>query len=99
MADDDKIAVQNVNVSGHVQRLDRRKYEAMKAALLQVLPDEAPGITVTEAVAALKAHLDTELFPGGRKAGWWQKSVQLDLEAKGVVARSLTRPMRIYRTG
>ena len=40
------------------------------------------------------AHLPEELFPGGAKAGWWTKAVQLDLEAKGLVAREKARPLR-----
>ena len=56
-----------------------------------------PGRCVAGALAALRAHLAEDLFPGGAKSGWWQKSVQLDLEAKGIVARASTKPMRIDR--
>jgi hypothetical protein len=44
----------------------------------------------------LKAHLPADLFPGGEKAGWWVKAVQLDLEAKRVIARTPS-PVRLYR--
>ncbi|MEL6701971.1 MAG: hypothetical protein AAFO58_09890 [Pseudomonadota bacterium] len=97
MSDDDKIEVENVNVPGHVTRVDRAKYEAMKAAYLATLTNEAPGMTVAEAKEALLAVLDADLFPGGKTSGWWMKSVQLDLEAKGVVERSETKPLRFYR--
>lgn len=30
-------------------------------------------------------------------AGWWSKAVQLDLEAKGVIARESSKPLRWYR--
>ena len=43
------------------------------------------------------AHLPHELFPGGAKAGWWAKTVQLDLEAKGVIVREKTRPLRLHK--
>ena len=97
MSGDDKIEVENVNVPGHVTRVDRAKYEAMRAAYLGTLTDEAPGMTAAEAKEALLAVLDQELFPGGKTSGWWMKSVQLDLEAKGIVARSQTKPLRFYR--
>ena len=42
---DDKIEVRNINAPHHVTRVDRAKYEAMKAALMDVLPGKAPGIT------------------------------------------------------
>jgi hypothetical protein len=78
--------------------VDRAKYEAMRDALLPVLPAEAPGLTVAEAKAALLPRLDQALFPGGDKAGWWLKAVQLDLEAKGVIARAKGSPVRLHRT-
>ena len=93
----DKIGVENVNVPGRTDRVDRAKYEAVRDALLPVLPTEAPGMTVAEAKAALLPHLDQTLFPGGDKAGWWLKAVQLDLEAKGVIARAKGGPVRLYR--
>jgi hypothetical protein len=52
-------------------------------------------MTLDEIRTALPAHLPEELFPGGHKAGWWLKTVQLDLEAKGVVVRSRTSPLRL----
>lgn len=96
---DDKIEVENVNVPGQVTRVDRAKYEAMKSALLMGLSDTSPGMSAAEMKAALLPHLDQALFPGGEKAGWWMKSVQLDLEAKGVVQRTNTKPLRFYRIG
>lgn len=97
--DDAKIEIENVNTPGRTERVDRAKYEAMRDALLAVLPTEAPGMTVAEAKAALLPKLPEALFPGGAKAGWWLKAAQLDLEAKGQVARAPTKPMRLYRAG
>ena len=94
----DKIDVENVNSPGRTTRLDRAKYEAMRDALLAVLPVEAPGIKVPEAKAALLPKLPEELFPGGDKAGWWLKAVQLDLEAKKVISRAPGRPVRLHLT-
>jgi len=96
---DDRIEVLNVNAPHHVTRVDRAKYEAMRQALLAVLPDAPPGMTPAEAQAALLAHLDATRFPGGEKAGWWMKCVQLDLEARGVLARAPKPPVRLHRTG
>ncbi len=98
-ASDDKVEVHNFTSPSHVTRVDRKKYEAMRMALLSVLPIEPPGLTVAEAKKALLPHLDASLFPGGEKAGWWMKCVQLDLEAKGVVVRGPKSPVRLSRTG
>ena len=94
---DDKIEVENVNTPGKVTRVNRAKYEAMHAALVGALPKGAPGISVAEAKAGLLPALPEDLFPAGATAGWWLKSVQLDLEAKGIVGRTAGKPLRIYR--
>lgn len=93
----DKIEIENVVSPGHVTRVDRRKYEAMRTALLSVLPKGAPGLTVAEAKQRLLPLLPQDLFPGGEKAGWWLKAAQLDLEAKGLIAREETKPLRLHR--
>jgi hypothetical protein len=94
----DRIEVRNVTSPNHVTRVDRAKYLAMRSALLRVLPDTAPGITVAAAQAALLPHLDQTLFPDGAKAGWWMKCVQLDLEARGTIARAAKPPVRLFRS-
>lgn len=90
---DGKIVVENVNVPGHTTRVDAIKYAAMKTALLKVLPAKAPGITQKQMSSDVKLHLPEDLFPGGAKAGWWMKCVQLDLEAKRIVTRDATKPL------
>ena len=94
----DKIEIQNVISPGHIQRVDRAKYTAMKEALVSVLPDTSPGLTVAEAKEALLPLLPQTLFPEGAKAGWWLKAVQLDLEAKGAIQRENTKPLRLRLT-
>jgi hypothetical protein len=89
--------VQNVLQPGKSYRVDAEKHAVASAALLSVLPDGPPGLTVAEAKARMLPHLPETLFPGGAKAGWWIKSVQLDLEAKGMIARSSTSPLRLHR--
>lgn len=98
MADkEDKLVIENIASPGHTYRVNREKYMAMREALMQVLPAEPPGLTVAAAKEALLAHLSEAHFPGGDKAGWWLKAVHLDLEAKGVIART-PKPVRLFRT-
>ncbi len=96
---DDKIEIENINTPGRTERVNRPKYAAMRSALLQVLPKGSPGLTAAEAKAQLLPLLPDALFPGGATAGWWLKAVQLDLEAKGLVLREKTKPLRFHRTG
>ncbi|MEM1021871.1 MAG: hypothetical protein ACFBZ9_04705 [Sphingomonadales bacterium] len=90
----EKVIVENVNVPGHTSRVDAAKYEAMKTAMLAVLPSAEPGLTQKEMMAAVKPHLPEDLFPGGKTSGWWVKTVQLDLEAKGKMLRDRGKPLR-----
>jgi hypothetical protein len=90
----DKIEIENVNHPGNVTRVDAAMYNGMKRAFLKILPKTSPGLTEAEIRERVLAHLPGELYPEGAKAGWWAKAVQLDLEAKGVIAREKTRPLR-----
>lgn len=97
--DSNKIEVENVNVPGHVTRVDEAKYVAMKQAMLKLLPTTSPGLTQSEIRQGVVPLLDQALFPGGAKAGWWAKTVQLDLEAKRQLVREPTKPLRWYKSG
>jgi hypothetical protein len=92
-----KIEIQNVLSPSHIVRVDADKYDAMRRALLKVLPTQAPGRTGREIATAIAPHLPGALFPGGAKAGWWLKAVQLDLEAKRIIVREDSKPLRWHR--
>lgn len=94
---DGRIEIENAVSPGHRQRVDRAKYTAMRDALLAVLPAAPPGLSVAEAKDALLPGLPDALFPGGAKAGWWLKAVQLDLEAKGTIERAPGKPVRLFK--
>jgi hypothetical protein len=96
---DEKVVVENVNVPGRTSRVNAAKYRAMKAAMLEVLPGGEPGLTQSELREAVIPHLPEDLFPEGATAGWWAKTVQLDLEAKGTVVREETKPLRWHQVG
>lgn len=92
----DKIEIENVGQPGKTYRVDAAKFAAVRSAVLAVLPDAAPGMSVADVIAAVKPKLPADLFPGGEKAGWWVKAVHLDLEAKKTVARTPS-PVRLYK--
>lgn len=93
----EKIEVENVNLPGQVTRVDAAKYDAMKRAFLKVLPGRSPGLNQSEIRQSVTPHLPESLFPGGKTAGWWAKTVQLDLETKGEVVREASKPLRWHR--
>lgn len=91
------VEVENVNHPGQVKLVDAAMYGAMRQVFLKILPKTPPGLTVEEIYGKVATQLPKDLFPGGAKAGWWAKTVQLDLEAKGIIAREKTRPLRLRR--
>jgi len=93
----ERVSVENVNHPGTSRRVHAAKYQSMRKALLKAVPARPPGATVAEALTAAKRHLPDALFPKGALAGWWFKTVQLDLEAKRLIARTKTTPLRLYR--
>ncbi|MFN0058912.1 MAG: DUF6958 family protein [Planctomycetota bacterium] len=92
------IAVENINVPGRASNVNAEKYRAMRKALLAVLPKRSPGLTQEEMVHAVVPCLPDALWPGGQKARWWIKTVQLDLEAKSLIRRDKnSKPLRWVR--
>jgi hypothetical protein len=90
------VVVENVNHPGRTARVDAAKYKAARAAMLKVLPQRAPGLTQQEMMSAMRKALSTLQFPG-TTSSWWTKTVQLDLEAKGLVVRDGGKPLRWRR--
>jgi hypothetical protein len=98
MSTKQKTKIENVLQPGKTYTVDAAKYEAMKTAFLAVMPKSLPGMTPLDVSREVRPLLPQELFPGGEKAGWWVKAVQLDLEAKGVITRASKAPVRLWKT-
>lgn len=96
MTQSDTVTVENINVPGYTTRVNAAKYTAMKKALLAILPNQSPGLSQREIRDQVVAHLPQDLYPKGKTAGWWAKTVQLDLEAKNVIVREHSKPLRWY---
>jgi hypothetical protein len=89
--------IENVLQPGKTYSVDAGKFEAMRVAVMKVLPASPPGMTPADIQKAVLAHLPQDLFAGGDKAGWWMKAVQLDQEAKKLVVRSPKAPVRLWK--
>ena len=92
-----KIRIENVLQPGKTYAVDAAKFTAMRAVYLGCIPRDGPGATPAEVLKTLIPALPQDLFPGGEKAGWWAKAVQLDLEAKGTIRRAPGAPVRLIR--
>lgn len=93
-----RVAIENVNQPGRTQLVDGAKYAAMRKAMLDTLSAAPGGLTFDDLVDRLAATSTSRMFPGGAQIGWYAKAVQLDLEAKKVIARTRERPMRLRIT-
>ena len=93
MPKSEKIEVENVNCPGQLSNVNAEKYLAMRKVLLQVLPHKPPGLTQSEMHSAILPFLRQDLWPEGQKSKWWAKTVQLDLEAKGLLIRTNRNPL------
>ena len=93
----DRVRIENVNHPGQLTSVDGPRYRAMRDALLEVLPGSTPGLTEAQLRTAVLPKLPADLYGAGEKRSWWIRAVQLDLEAKGEIVRSLGRPPRWHR--
>jgi hypothetical protein len=82
-----KISVGSVNVVSYQRSLNAEKYEAMKTALLKVLPKFPEGLTQTQMRDAVAPLVSKDLFHDQGKIDWWCKAVQLDLKKSGKMQR------------
>lgn len=71
--------------------IDARKYTTMRRALLQVIPTRSPGIAFADLVDLVRPLLPTAVYDCEVSIAWYVVTVKLDLEARGLVARSHER--------
>ena len=86
------VLIKSVLHPGKLYPRDADKMGKANAALLKVLPTDAPGLTQRQMMDALRGELSEADFPGSTH-GWWGKSAQLHLEGEGQVIRDQTKPL------
>jgi uncharacterized protein DUF6958 len=78
-------------------RIDSARYDAMKAALLDVIPRAGEGVTFASLPRLVEKKLPRALFQGASIL-WYVTTVKLDLEARGLVRRVAgVSPQRLKR--
>jgi hypothetical protein len=82
----------------HGVRIERWKYDAVKKAILQVLPKGEPGLPFKELAGQVRDALSPEELAELGSVSWYTTTVKLDLEARGEVARVKgAKPQRLLR--
>lgn len=78
--------------------IERAKYEALRRALLRIIPSHAQGVLFGELPGLIRQELDASLFAPHAGLHWYLTTVKLDLQARGeieIVAGA--RPQRLRR--
>ncbi len=80
-------------------RIDRRKYDVMRDALLRVIPRRAEGVAFADLPDLVRARLDPKVFTADVSVNWYVVTVKQDLEARGLIEQvPKSRPQRLRRT-
>ncbi len=79
-------------------RIDSAKYEAMRKAILSVVPRSGEGIAFFDLPGRVKPRLGSTAFEEGDSVMWYVTTVKLDLEARGEIRRVPgARPQRLVK--
>ena len=100
------IKAQNVNHPDYRESLKEEKYTVIREAMLAALPDGgSDGMLFNQLEKKVAAYLadknvPTVLFPKPGSVRWYTKTVQLDLEARGIIERLPRKsPIQLRKTG
>jgi hypothetical protein len=92
------IATKNPGRGKKGPRIDTARCDAMKVALLDVIPRTGEGVTFASLSKLVEKKLPRALFQGA-SIMWYATTVKLDLEARGLIERvAEASPQRLRRT-
>lgn len=79
-------------------RIDKAKYELVRAALLTIIPQNEEGVPFTTLAERVAASLSREQVSKLGSMGWYTTEVKLDMEARGEIERVPgSKPQRLRR--
>ncbi len=79
-------------------RIDQSKYDAVRAALLQAIPDDAAGVPLDALSEQVAKLLPSNSLSALGSVSWYTAAVKLDLEARGLIERVPdVQPQRVRR--
>lgn len=96
MADADRVLTRHPDGKQGVC-IERAKYDAMRAALLAVVPTEEPGVPFQGLGDRVRRRLPANVYTAEVSVSWYLTTVKLDLEARGVLRRLKGSPQRLVR--
>jgi len=92
------IELLNINTGRANGRIPLKRYNAMKRALLKVIPRRSDGVAYAQLKQLAPRHLPAWWHDEGWSVAWHIAVVKLDLEARGELERvPAKRPMHVRR--
>jgi hypothetical protein len=94
----DKVLCQTPTPGKQPTRIDRWKYEAVRQAILKVVPRRGDGMPFSELSEKVKSALPAKQLAELGSVSWYTTTVKLDLEVRGNLYRvEGARPQRLLR--
>jgi len=87
MEDAERIQLVHPEPGKQMPRISRRKYELVKHAILQLIPEGNPGYPFSQLADGVASQLTPEQVAEIGSIGWYTTGVKLDLEAQGIIER------------
>jgi hypothetical protein len=94
----DKVFCETPTPGKQGTRIDRWKYDAVRAAILESLPQGGEGLLFEQLPDQVKAHLNEDVREKLGSIPWYTTTVKLDLEVRGEISRlPNVTPQRLVR--
>jgi hypothetical protein len=79
-------------------RIDQSKYDAVRAALLHVIPADPQGVALADLAEQVAKVLPSDSLSALGSVSWYTMAVKFDLEARGLIERVPgAQPPRVRR--
>lgn len=82
-----RIQLQHPDPSKDAPRIDQSKYEAVRDALLHVIPADPQGVPLDELAEQVAKSLPSDSLAALGSVSWYTLAVKFDLEARGLIER------------
>jgi hypothetical protein len=97
-AEPEMVELLNANTGRAAGRLPKRRYDAMRSALLKAIPRTKSGVAYKDLNARVIPLLPKWWQPEGWSVSWHVATVKLDLQARGMIENVPgARPMHVRR--
>jgi hypothetical protein len=99
MSKEDKVLCETPTPGKQPTRIDRWKYDLVRAAILAVIPNNDEGIEFRDLPALVENQLDPADLENLGAVSWYTTTVKLDMEVKGEIERVPgSKPQRLRLT-